>query len=155
MTKEHGNAAESATAAPGKIELKGLYAQMLGVWYPRNYILAAIDPARGEAAVKTLLSAGFGRNSVHLYDGARIAQIRGAIYDQRTPIQRAAASVSRALSDEGLMSQEYFEDAESGASLIAVLAPEPQLVTEAHQILAAHGARHMRFYDDKYITDLT
>jgi hypothetical protein len=45
------------------------------------------------------------------------------------------------------MSQEYFEEAKAGASLIAVLAPEPRLVTEARQVLAAHGARHMRFYD--------
>ena len=70
-------------------------------------------------------------------------------------MQRAAASVSRALTDEGLMSQEYFEEAEAGASLLAVLAPEPRLVTEAQQILAAPGARHMRFYDSKCITDLT
>jgi hypothetical protein len=34
------------------------------------------------------------------------------------------------------MSQEYFEEAKAGASLIAVLAPEPRLVTEAWQILA-------------------
>jgi hypothetical protein len=49
------------------------------------------------------------------------------------------------------MSQEYFEEAEAGALLIAVLAPEPRLVTEPQQILSAHGARHMRFYDDKCI----
>jgi hypothetical protein len=82
-------------------------------------------------------------------------QIRAAITEQRTPLQRAAATVSRALTDEGLMSQEYFEEAKAGASLIAVLAPEPRLVTEARQVLAAHGARHMRFYDSKCITDLT
>jgi hypothetical protein len=155
MMKEHGSAAEGSTAAPERIELKGLFAMMLGVWYPKNYILAAIDPPQGAAAVKALLSAGFGGNAVSLEDGARVGQIRAAIYDQRTPMQRAAASVSRALTDEGLMSQDYFEEAETGASLIAVLAPEPRLVTEAQQILAAHGARHMRFYDDKCITDLT
>ena len=127
---------------------------MLGVWYPRGYVVAAVDPARGAAAVGALLSAGFGGNSVHLHDGARIGQIRAAISEQRTPMQRAAVSVSRALTDEGLMSQEYFEEAEAGASLIAVLAPEPQLVSEARRILASHGARHMRFYDDKCITDL-
>jgi hypothetical protein len=96
-----------------------------------------------------------GSKSVRLKDGARVGQIGAAIYEQRTPLQRAAASVSRALTDEGLMSQEYFEEAEAGASLLAVLAPEPRLVTEAQQILAAHGARHMRFYDSKCITDLT
>jgi hypothetical protein len=128
---------------------------MLGVWYPRNDILAAIAPTEGAAAVKALLAAGFGSNSVRLEDGPRVGQIRAAIYEQRTPLQRAAAVVSRALTDEGLMSHEYFEEAEAGASLIAVLAPEPQLVSEARQILAADGARYMRFYDDKCITDLT
>ena len=155
MMKERGRAAESSTATSERVELKGLFAQMLGVWYPRNYILAAIDPTQGAAAVKALLAAGFGSNSVRLEDGTRVGQIRAAINEQRTPMQRAAASVSRALTDEGLMSQEYFEEAEAGASLLAVLAPEPGLVTEARRILALHGARHMRFYDDKCITDLT
>jgi hypothetical protein len=155
MRKERGPAAGTSTAAPERVELEGLYAQMLGVWYPRNYIVAAIDPTQGDAAVKALHAAGFGGNAVRLDDGARIGQIRAAIYEQRTPMQRAAASVSRAVTDEGLMSQEYFEEAEAGASLIAVLAPEPRLRTQARQILAAHGARHLRFYDDKCITDLT
>jgi hypothetical protein len=154
MKKDSGRAAETSTAAPETIELKGLFAMMLGVWYPKNYILAAIDAADGAAAVKALLSAGFGSNSVRLEDGARVGQIRAAIYEQRTPMQRAAATVSRTLTDEGLMSQEYFEEAAAGASLIGVLAPEPRLATEARQILASHGARHMRFYGDKTITDL-
>jgi hypothetical protein len=154
MTKESGRAAETSTAASERIELKGLFAMMLGVWYPKNYIVAAIDATDGAAAVKALHSAGFGSNSVHLHDSARVGQIRAAINEQRTPMQRAAATVSRTLTDEGLMSQEYFEEAEAGASLIGVLAPEPRLVTEARQILASHGARHMRFYGDKTITDL-
>jgi hypothetical protein len=154
MTNESGRGAETPTAASERIELKGLFAMLLGVWYPRNYIVAAIDPTDGAAAVKALLSAGFGSNSVRLEDGARVGQIRAAINEQRTPLQRAAATVSRTLTDEGLMSQDYFEEAEAGASLIAVLAPEPRLVTEARQILASHGARHMRFYGDKTITDL-
>jgi hypothetical protein len=155
VANEHGSTAEIGTAASETIELTGLFTMMLGVWYPRNYVVAAIDPEEGAAAQKELLAIGFGSNSVHLDDGARVGQIRAAIYRQRTPLQRAAVSVSRALTDEGLMSQEYFEEAEAGASLIAVLAPEPQLVTQARRILAAHGARHTRFYDDKWITDLT
>ncbi|MEO6055695.1 MAG: hypothetical protein ABIQ49_02565 [Gemmatimonadales bacterium] len=155
MTKERAPAAATPTAASERVELEGLFTMMLGVWYPRNYILAAIDPREGAVAVQALLAAGFGSNSVRLDDGARVGQIRKAINEQRTPIQRAAATVSRTLTDEGLMSQEYFEEAETGASLIAVLAPEPRLVTEARQILAAHGARHMKFYDYTTITDLT
>jgi hypothetical protein len=154
MTNESGQATETSTAAPERVELTGLFAMLLGVWYPKNYILAAIDATEGAGAMKELLSAGFGSNSLRLEDSARVAQIRAAIYEQRTPMQRAAATVSRTLTDEGLMSQEYFEAAEAGASLIAVLAPEPRLVTAARQILASHGARHMRFYGDKTITDL-
>jgi hypothetical protein len=154
MARERGRTAETSTAASEKIELKGLFAMMLGVWYPTNYVLAAIDPAKGTAAVKALLSAGFGSNSVRLDDSASVRRIRAAITEQRTPLQRAAATVSRTLTDEGLMSQQYFDEAEAGASLIAVLAPEPRLVTQARQILASHGARHMRFYGDKTITDL-
>lgn len=89
---------------------------MLRVWYPRSDVVTAIDPTQA-AAVRALFSAGLGGNSVHLHDGARIGQIRAAIYEQRTPMQRAVVSVSRALTDEGLMSQEYFEEAEAGASL--------------------------------------
>jgi hypothetical protein len=152
--KERAQAGETSTATAERVELKGLFTMMLGVWYPQNYILAAIDPSEGAAAVKALVAAGFGSNSVRLENGARVGQIRAAITEQRTPLQRAAATVSRALTDEGLMSQEYFEEAEAGASLIAVLAPEAPLVAEARQILATHGARHMRFYGSKSITDL-
>ena len=156
MTNESGRAAETSTAASERVEveLEGLFAMMLGVWYPRNYIVAAINPTEGAAAVKALLSAGFGSNSVYLHDSARVGQIRVAIAEQRTPTQRTAATVSRTLTDEGLMSQQYFDEAEAGASLIGVLAPEPRLATEARQILAAHGARLMSFYGDKTITDL-
>ena len=71
------------------------------------------------------------RHSAAARSGSGVGQIRAAITEQRTPLQRAAATVSRALTDEGLMSQKYFEESKAGASLIAVLALEPRLVTEA------------------------
>ncbi len=154
MTDRGGRTAETTTPGSERIELRGLFAQMLGVWYPKNYVVAAIDATAGAAAVKALLSSGFGSNSIHLHDGPGVCQIRAAIYEQRTPLQRAGATVTRALTDEGLLSQEYFEEAEAGASIIAVLAPEPRLVTEAGPILEAHGARRIRLYGTKTITDL-
>ena len=56
MTKERDRAAVTSTAASERVELKGLFTMMLGVWYPQNYILAAIDPREGAAAVKALLA---------------------------------------------------------------------------------------------------
>jgi len=144
-----------STTPSQKIELNGLFAQMLGVWYPKDYIVAAVDATEGPAAVEALLSAGFGRTAVHLHDSARVCQTGAAIYEQRTPLERAGAAFSRAVTDEGLMAQEYFDEAKAGASLIAVRASEPPLADEARQILASHGVRRMRFYGDKTITDLS
>jgi hypothetical protein len=143
------------TTTPSQtIGLNGVFAQMLGVWYPKDYVVAAIEAAEGQQAVEALLAAGFGSNAIHLHDSARVCQDTAAIYQQRTPLQRAGATFTRAMMDEGLMSQEYLDEAKAGASLIAVLASEPRLADEARQILAAHGARHMRFYGDRTISDL-
>jgi hypothetical protein len=139
---------------PRSIELNGVFAQMLGVWYPKDYIVAAIDATDGAAAVDELLAAGFGSDAIHLHDSARVCAIGAAIYEQRTLMQSAGSALSRAVTDEGLMSQEYIEQAKAGASLIAVRASEPPLADQARQILAAHGARRMRFYGDRSVTDL-
>lgn len=155
MADGSGSGVETSTAPAQRIELNGLFAQMLGVWYPKDYIVASMDAAEGSAAVKALLEAGFGSNAVHLHGSARVCQNLAAIYEQRTPLQRAGATLGRAVTDEGIMAQEYFEDAKAGASLIAVRASEPRLAEEARQILAAHGARRMRFYGDRTITDLS
>ena len=141
-------------APPERIELTGLFAMMLGVWYPRNYVVAAVDASSEAAAVSALLAAGFGSNAVRHESGIRVLQIKDAINEQRTPLQRAAVNVSAALTDEGMMGQQYFDEAEAGASLVCVLAPEPQLVTQARKILTSHGGRRIRFYGDKTITDL-
>ena len=62
--------------------------------------------------------------------------------------------VIRAVMEDGLMAQEYFEEAKAGASVIAVVAPEPRLYTEAGRILATQGARRIRFYGTTAMTDL-
>jgi hypothetical protein len=52
------------------------------------------------------------------------------------------------------MAQEYYEEAKAGTSVTAVLAPEPRVYSEAARILAAHGARRIRFYGSTTIIDL-
>lgn len=138
-----------------RIELNGVFAQMLGVWYPKDYVVAAVDASNGGAAVEDLLAAGFGGNAIHLHDSARVLQNVATISDQRTPLQRAGAAVSGSLTDEGLLSQEYLDEARAGASLLAVRASEPPLADEAGRILAAHGARRIRFYGDRSIIALS
>ena len=134
-----------------RIELNGVFAQMLGVWYPKDYLVAALDAADAVAAVEDLLAAGFGDNAIHLHDSERVLRNATVIHEQRGPLQRAGAALSGAVTDEGLMSEEYLDEAKAGASLLAVRASEPPLANEARRILAAHGARRMRFYGDRSI----
>jgi hypothetical protein len=155
MAKGSGKVAETTGTPSETVELNGVFAQMLGVWYPRDYIVAAIEAKEGPAAVEALLSAGFGMNSIYFASSARVCQIGAAIYEQRTPLQRAGAAFTRAVTDEGLMAQEYFDEAKGGASVIAVLCSEPRLVDAARRVLGAHGARRMRYYAEKTITALS
>src|SRR6186997_3203974 len=39
------------------LELNGIFARMLGVWYPMGYVVAALDARAGVAAVEALLAA--------------------------------------------------------------------------------------------------
>lgn len=138
-----------------QIDLNGVFAQMLGVWYPKDYVVAALDAADGQPAVDDLLAAGFGSNAVHLHDSARVLEQAATIYDQRSSLQRAGSAFTGAVTDEGLLSREYLDEATGGASLIAVRASEPPLAEEARRILAAHGARRMRYYGDRSIIALS
>ena len=147
--------ASEAVKLPQRIELNGVFAQMLGVWYPKDYVVAALDAADAEAAVADLLASGFGDNAVHLHHSARVLENAATIYDQRSPLERAGAAFSGAITDEGLLSREYLDEAVAGASLIAVRASEPPLAEEARRILAARGARRMRFYGDRTIVALS
>ena len=70
MKKDSGRAAETSATAPERVELKGLFTMMLGVWYPQNYILAAIEPREGAAAVKASTAA----NPQRRYTAGRAAR---------------------------------------------------------------------------------
>jgi hypothetical protein len=73
----------------------------------------AARSVRGPTPIAQSISS-FGSKSVRLEDGARVGQVRAAIYEQRTPLERAGAAFARALTDEGLMSQEYLRRLKRG-----------------------------------------
>jgi hypothetical protein len=132
----------------------GVFTQQLGVWYPKNYVIAALDAAEGAPAMEDLFAAGFGHNAVYLHDSADMRAVRQQIVEGRSRMQRSAAALTQAVTDEGSMAQDYFDESDGGASLLGVFCPEPRLVEDARRVLKAHGARHIRFYGDNSITDL-
>ena len=135
-------------------ELNGMFARMLGVWYPMGYVVAAIDARAGETAVNALLAAGFDGDGIHLHDSLRVLGSVAAIYGQGTRLQRDGVAFTGALSDEGLLRQEYLDEAGAGASLIAVRAVAPAQVDQVLEILTARGARGIRLYGDGSVTAL-
>ena len=136
------------------LELNGMFARMLGVWYPMGYVVAALDARAGVAAVEALLAAGIAGDDIHLHDSLRVLGSVAAIHGRGTRLRQEGATFTGALSDEGLLRQEYLDEAGAGASLIAVAA-EPEQVDQVRRILAAQAARGIRFYGDGFVTDLT
>jgi hypothetical protein len=143
-----------AATGPPSTQFAGVFAQQLGVWYPKNYVISALDAAEGPPTMEDLFAAGFGRDAVYLHDSAEMRVVRQQIVEGRSPMQRAAAALTGAVTDEGAMAQDYFDEADGGASLLGVLCPEPRLVENARRVLKAHGARHIRFYGGNSVTDL-
>ncbi len=139
------------TEAP---ELNGMFARMLGVWYPMGYVVAAIDARAGETAVNALLAAGFDGDGIHLHDSLRVLGSVAAIYGQGTRLRREGGAFTGALSEEGLLRQEYLDEAAAGASLIAVRAAAAEQVDQVREVLAARGARGIRLYGDGSVTAL-
>ena len=137
------------------LELNGMFARMLGVWYPMGYVVAALDARAGVAAVEALLAAGIAGDDIHLHDSLRVLGSVAAIHGRGTRLQRDGATFTGALSDEGLLRQEYLDEVGAGASLIAVRAAVPAEVDQVRRILAAQAARGIRFYGDGFVTALT
>jgi hypothetical protein len=138
----------------GGPELNGMFARMLGVWYPTDYIVAALDAAAGRGAVEDLLEAGLDEEAIHLHDSLRVLGSVSANHRRGTRLQQDGAPFTGALSDEGLLRQEYLDEAGAGASLIAVRAVEPAQVERVRLILAGRGARGIRLYGDGSVTVL-
>ena len=137
------------------LELNGMFARMLGVWYPKGYVVAALDAGAGVAAVADLLAAGVAGDDIHLHDSLQVLGSVATIPGRGTRLQRDGATFTGALSDEGLLRQEYLDEAGAGASLIAVRAGEPAQVDLVRRILAAQAARGIRYYGDGFVTALT
>ncbi len=56
--------------------------------------------------------------------------------------------------DESLLVRRYVEEAEQGHMIVVTHADRPEEVERAARVLAAHGAREIRHYGERVITDL-
>lgn len=128
---------------------------LLGSWYPEDYIVAVIDhPAEAERAAEALRSAGWPATDVRLFAGTQVASHLNNIEEQQSLPKKLAADVRHYVSDEGVMGEDYEEDARLGHNILAVYTPNDDKVEQARTLLTAHHAHSIEHFGKWVITDL-
>ena len=128
---------------------------LLGSWYPENYMVAVIDhPAEAEQAAEALRQAGWPAIDVRLFAGTQVATHLDKIEEHRSLPKKLAADVRHVVSDEGVMGEDYEEEARLGHQILAVYTPNDDKVEQARTLLAAHGAHSVEYFGKWVITDL-
>lgn len=128
---------------------------LLGGWYPHNYLIAVIDDrAEAERAAQALSSAGWPENDIRLFPGKIVATQLEQLEERRSLPEKLAADVRHYVSDEGVMAEDYEEDARLGHHILAVYTPDDDQVEQARALLAAHHAHSIEHFGTWVITDL-
>ena len=123
-----------------------------GAFNPTHFIISVVhDAARAEQAAAALRDAGFAPDDVHVVPGLDVLSTQLAYDDARGVLDRLAGLFP---AEEQAAAKEYLEEAERGAFLMIVKAPEREQRTRARGILVAHGAHAIRYYGENTITDL-
>jgi hypothetical protein len=145
------------TAAPGigHAGQVGVFAGMLGAWYPRDYIVGVIDDIdEAERAAEELRRVGFPEADVRLFPSEEVVEGLRMIDAQRNLFQRVGAAIQREVTEEGAANKEYDEEARAGRQILTALAVEPEEIERARKVFVAHGARRIMHYKKWTITDL-
>lgn len=146
---------DTATRKTGPMEHMGVFAELLGAWYPKDYIVSVIDDVNeGERAAEELRQVGFPASDVRLFRGEEVVGALKAISAHRNVLQRLTAAIQREVTEEGLANKDYDEDAMAGRQILTVMAVKPEEIDRAREVLVAHGARRIIHYKKWTITDL-
>ncbi len=133
-------------------EAKNPLSVALGTYYPRHYVVAAIDdPSQAAAALADLRAAGFSEAVAEICPGPTFLANWRDFAGHRTLLQRAADLFP---AEEQAAVEEYMAEAERGASFVTVHAPGPAERDRARMILHDRGGHAMRYYGDHTIADL-
>ena len=133
-------------------EAKNPLATALGTYYPRHYVVAAIDdPARASQALAALREAGFDDAAAELCPGPQFVKNWQDFLAHRSLRERVEGLFP---AEERQAVEEYLAEAERGASFVTVHAPERERRERARELLKANGGHAMRYYGDNTITDL-
>src|SRR5829696_3781570 len=117
-----------------RIKETGVFAHLLGVWYPTHYVVGVIEDSAAADRAGNALRAAW-REAGTPEDAVRVFHAKEALEAiQRTegfhgPAKRALAAMSHGVgSEEGVADQDYQAAVSSGHSILTVLAPTPDAV---------------------------
>ena len=117
--------------------------------YPTNRVVGTIASAEhANAAVKSLVEAGFERQSIDVLSGQEdLSRLdpTGSEHGVLERLQRALIRAGRP-AEEHKHLMRHVEDVRAGRFVVMVLAPEREARTIAADILSAHGAEFVGFY---------
>lgn len=129
----------------------------LGTFYPSGYVVAMVrDPAKAGQAAEALVAAGFAQSDVAVFGGKQVIDYHNQVVVKRHEQRRGLLErlVELFPADETGVMNEYLAEAESGASIVTVYAPERDQQTRAGATLKEHGGYAVRSYGDRTYTDL-
>lgn len=133
-------------------EAKNPLATALGTYYPKHYVVAAIDdPARASRALSALGAAGFTDAVAQICPGDQFLANWNDFTEHRSLLERAADLFP---AEEQTAIEEYVAEAERGASFVTVHVADSGERARARDVLRDHGGHAMRHYGDAIITDL-
>lgn len=132
-------------------EAKNPLATALGTYYPKDYVVAAVDdPGQATAALAALEAEGFAA-SAQICPGEQFLANWKDFSAGRNLLQRA---VDLFPAEEQVAVEQYLAEAARGASFVTVHVTGPEDRDRARNVLKAHGGHAMRHYGDYVITDL-
>jgi hypothetical protein len=133
-------------------EAKNPLATALGTYYPKHYVVAAVDdPARASQALAALREAGFSDAAAELCPGPEFMKNYREFVEGRGLLERLEGLFP---SEERVAVAEYLAEAEGGASFVTVHAPQREERDRARDLLKANGGHAMRYYGENTIVDL-
>ncbi len=152
MSESRARTAEPGIGHAGQV---GVFAGMLGAWYPRDYIVGVIDDIdEAERAAEELRRVGFPEADVRLFPSEEVVEGLRMIDAQRNLFQRVGAAIQREVTEEGAANKEYDDEARAGRHILTALAVEPEEIERARKVFVAHSARRIMHYKKWTITDL-
>ena len=137
---------------PKAHDLNFPYNNVLGIPYPKHYVVGVIDDLQeAEKAAQALRNAGYDDEDIRLYHSQEVVQLAQDHEKKQNILTRFAIALDE---DEDVEVRFLEEEARRGHHLLHVYTPTSELVDRARGIFAAYHAHTIKYFGSWAIADL-